>query len=616
MECLLHIRPNKPVKAILIILAIALSATVSTAQLLSKPISLNIKNQRLDNVLEIISNKGDFYFSYNSSIINKDSLVNLSISNRSVKEVLSLLFNNTYEFKESGNFIIIKKAPIRMTMVTKVEEKEDRIFTISGFVYNENNGLAIRDASVYEKKLLVAALTNHEGYFKLRFKSSKASAIELYVSKEFYADTMIKLSPRHTQEVTITMIPSTDAEENTTVTPLDYLIPDSLQATKIIPTDSLSYADLGKVERTGMGKFLLTSGQKIQSLNLKKFFTERPFQVSLIPGLSSHGKLSSQVINKFSLNVLGGYTAGTQGIELGGIFNIDKKDVHFFQGAGVFNIVGGEVRGMQLAGVHNTNLGSTFGFQAAGVSNYVRGAFKGFQVGGVYNHVNDSVRGWQAAGVGNYARNTVKGVQIGGVFNFSNRSMNGVQIAGVINYAKRLKGVQFGLINIVDSSDGYSIGLINIVLNGYHKLSITANDMTDVNAAFKTGNSKFYSILQAGMRSDDKNKLFAFGYGLGSDLPFNKKKTLFFNPEVISQYLYAGSWDNINLLNRAQLNLNIKINKFISIYGGPALNVLFSKQTTGVAGYKYPIIPTYARTYDFGPFVNGWLGWNVGVNFF
>ncbi|OYW18030.1 MAG: hypothetical protein B7Z54_06910, partial [Sphingobacteriales bacterium 12-47-4] len=147
------------------------------------------------------------------------------------------------------------------------------------------------------------------------------------MSKEFYADTMIKLSPRHTQEVTITMIPATDAEENTTVTPLDYLIPDSLQATKIIPTDSLSYADLGKVERTGMGKFLLSSGQKIQSLNLKKFFTERPFQVSLIPGLSSHGKLSSQVINKFSLNVLGGYTAGTQGIEIGGIFNIDKKDV-------------------------------------------------------------------------------------------------------------------------------------------------------------------------------------------------------------------------------------------------------------------------------------------------
>lgn len=584
------------------------------SQLLSKPVSLNVKNQRLDNVLEILSNKGDFYFSYNSSILKKDSLVSISLSNRSVREVLTTLFNETYEFRESGNFIIIRKAPIRMTMVTKVEEKEDRIFFISGFVYNENNGTAIADASVYEKRLLAAALTNQEGYFKIKLKSSKASVVELSVSKEFYADTLIKLSPRHTQEVTITMMPLSDLVENVTISPTDYLVPDSLQHDRIVPTDTLSYADISNVERTRMGKFLLSSGQKMQSLNLRKFFTERPFQVSLTPGLSSHGKLSTQVINKFSFNVFGGYTAGTRGIEIGGLFNIDKKDVQFFQGAGIFNIVGGRVIGMQVAGVHNSNLNSTTGFQAAGVSNHIQGAFKGFQVGGVYNHVSDSLRGFQAAGVGNYARNTVKGVQVGGVFNFSNRSMNGVQIAGVINYAKRLKGVQFGLINVVDSSDGYSIGLINIVFKGYHKLSVTANDVTDINAAFKTGNSKFYSILQAGMRSNELEKLFAFGYGLGSELPLNKKKTLFFNPELISQYLYAGSWDNINLLNRAHVNLNIKINRFISIFGGPGYNVLYTKQTTGVAGYKFPITPS--NTYDFSSTVKGWLGWNVGVNFF
>lgn len=589
-----------------------ISAGTTQAQLLSRPISLSVRNQRLDNVLEILSNKGDFYFSYNSSIIKKDSLVSISCTNKPIKEILSVLFNDTYEFRESGNYIIIRKAPIRLTMVTKVEEKEDRIFFISGFVYNENNGTAIADASVYEKRLLAAALTNQEGYFKIKLKSSKASAVELNVSKEFYADTLIKLSPRHTQEVTITMVPLADLIENVTISPGDYLVPDSLQVIRIVPTDTISYADWGKVEKTGMGKFLISSGQKIQSLNLRKFITERPFQISLTPGLSSHGKLSTQVINKFSLNVLGGYTAGTKGIEIGGLFNIDKNDVQFFQGAGIFNIVGGQVLGMQLAGVHNSNLSNTTGFQAAGVSNHVQGVFKGFQVGGVYNHVTDSLRGFQAAGVGNYVRNTAKGVQIGGVFNFSNRTMNGVQIAGVINYAKRLKGVQFGLINVVDSSDGFSIGLINIVLKGYHKLSITANDVTDLNAAFKTGNSKFYSILQAGMRSNDLQKLFAFGYGLGSELPLNKKKTLFFNPEIISQYLYAGSWDNINLLNRAHLNLNIKVNKFISLFGGPAYNVIYSKQTIGEPGYKWPIAPS--KAYDFGTFTKGWLGWNVGVN--
>ena len=58
---------------------------------------------------------------------------------------------------------------------------------------------------------------------------------------------------------------------------------------------------------------------------MKNFFETRPFQVSLVPGLGSHGKMSGQVVNNFSLNVFGGYTAGTNGSELGGLFNIDKK---------------------------------------------------------------------------------------------------------------------------------------------------------------------------------------------------------------------------------------------------------------------------------------------------
>jgi hypothetical protein len=37
--------------------------------ILSKNISLDITHQRLDNVLEILSNKGDFYLSYNSKIV-------------------------------------------------------------------------------------------------------------------------------------------------------------------------------------------------------------------------------------------------------------------------------------------------------------------------------------------------------------------------------------------------------------------------------------------------------------------------------------------------------------------------------------------------------------------
>src|ERR1700754_151723 len=84
---------------------------------LSRSVSLDVNRQRLDNVLEILSNKGDFYFSYNSAILRRDSLVTMSVRNKPVMDVLNQLFDNSYEFKESGNYIIIRKMPIRVTVI-------------------------------------------------------------------------------------------------------------------------------------------------------------------------------------------------------------------------------------------------------------------------------------------------------------------------------------------------------------------------------------------------------------------------------------------------------------------------------------------------------------------
>ena len=602
----------------LIIFLFYINTVVSGQAILQKNISLDVNKQRLDNVLEILSNKGDFYFSYNSSIIKKDSLISLRASNKTVKEILSQLFNTTYEFKESGNYIIIRKAPIRMTLVTQKGVTEEKIYSVSGYVYDEQSGIAINEASIYEKTILASAMTNTEGFFKIKLKSSKTSMVELTVSKEFYEDTTIKIQPRYNQQLSITMIPIEIEANNEVITPEDYSTPDSMKV--IIDTMTTAtppvIADSIKVQQTGIGKFFLSGKQKIQSLNLKKFFTTRPFQVSVVPGLSTHGHLSSQVVNNFSLNIFGGYTAGTNGLELGGLFNIDKKDVKYLQAAGLFNSVGGQVNGLQLAGINNLVQDNVKGLQAAGINNFVTGKMIGLQIGGVYNHVSDSVKGVQVAGVGNFSKEKVSGVQIAGVANISNREMDGVQIAGVINYAKKLRGVQIGLINIADTSEGYSIGLINIILKGYHKLSFSANEIQNVNASFKTGNSKLYSILQAGVNLSDSNKVYSFGYGLGSELSLNKKKTLSINPELSCQYLYLGSWDYLNLLNRFNLNFNVKLGKYVSLFAGPSYSVYLTDQNGSFSGYLNPIPPSGYNTTKFSDKVTGWFGWNAGINFF
>ena len=239
------------------IVLIFINAVTYAQANLQKNISLEVKNQRLDNVLEILSNKGDFYFSYNSSIIKKDSLVSFRASNKTVKEILSLLFNTTYEFKESGNYIIIRRAPIRMTLVTQKGVTEEKIYSVSGYVYDEQSGAAINEDSIYEKTILASAMSNEEGFFKIKLKSSKTSTAELTVSKEFYEDTTVKIQPRFDQQLTITMMPVEIPGSTVVITPEDYLVPDSLKvfADSTPAVNPPVITDSIKVQQTGVGRF-------------------------------------------------------------------------------------------------------------------------------------------------------------------------------------------------------------------------------------------------------------------------------------------------------------------------------------------------------------------------
>jgi hypothetical protein len=263
------------------------------------------------------------------------------------------------------------------------------------------------------------------------------------------------------------------------------------------------------------------------------------------------------------------------------------------------------------------------GFQAAGISNFVNRQFIGAQVSGIYNHVGGSMNGLQAAGIGNFGNSNTKGAQIAGILNVNRRNLNGAQIAGVlnvnfqetkgaqiagvINYTKKLSGVQIGLINIADTSDGYSIGLINIVLKGYHKLAFYGNEEFPFNVAFKTGNSKLYSILMAGVEPSKDNKAYTFGYGLGREYYLNNKWRV--NAEIIAQQVYLGSWDHFNSLNRAEVHLHYKLTKHLSLYAGPSLSAYYSDQKTKFAGYK-DNLRSMKDNFEV------WSGFTVGIDIF
>lgn len=561
--------------ALIILLTTAFSYTGKAQGYLSKTVTIEAKQKPLEAVLDNISKQTGAVFSYNSSILRKDSLVSLFIKDKSVNHILQLLFGNRISYKEKDQYIILQSG------------NDPRFWYVSGYVKDEATGERISNASVYEPKQLVATLTNAEGYFKIRFKGDDPS-MNINVSKLAYSDVSFRIKPGHDQEVTIHILPT------------DYAL------------DTITVRNKTRIEDTRLGRMFLSSKQKLQSVNVGKFFVDKPYQASLVPALGTHGSMSSQVVNKVSLNILGGYNAGVNGVEIGGILNLIKNDVKGAQIGGVYNMVGKDVDGVQASGISNTVFNNVEGVQIAGIHNHVVGSVNALQISGVSNFVDSNMNGWQIAGVLNYVNKKADGVQISGVANIAIKEVNGLQLSGVFNYTKKLKGVQIGVVNICDTSEGYSIGLINISRNGYHKLSIYNTDVAHYNAALKTGNKNIYTILFSGMNMGTQQQSWTFGGGLGADYFLGKKISL--SPELTVQHLYLGDWQHYNILNRASLHLNYHINKYITVFGGPAYNIYTSDQTIFKQGYRTPLPENGVQ--KLGADTNGWLGWNVGASFF
>ena len=406
---------------------------------LNKPITINIKQKRLKDALIIMGDQGDFKFSYNSKILPKDSIVSIYAQNKKVLSILRKSFDASYDFKEVGNFVIIRRKIVKTKNVVAQKSVVQNSYFITGYVVDEATGERIPNVTIYEKKNLLSTMTDANGYFSLKLKK-KFKTAEISISKDNYIDTTLSIVTNRDQKMTIAIeeqAPVVLAFNESTGDTIAVERPESGDYTENLESGNYYVKEgttwvkntLGAVktkEWLANGKIWVNEGsnwirdvfvgskQKFHNLNLKRFYTTRTWQLGFIPPVSTHGRMNAQVVNKVSINAIGGHSAGTDLFEVGGIYNINRKNVKYFQVAGIFNNVGGEVEGMQVAGIKNNVEGNVTGTQMAGVSN-------------------------------------------------NSGHVDGIQIAGVSNKAKSIQGLQIGLFNkVTDANTGWSLGLVNI----------------------------------------------------------------------------------------------------------------------------------------------------------
>lgn len=478
-----------------------------------------------------------------------DKVVTQSFQNQPIEEVLTAVLGTGFNFKYRGSYIIIQP---------KGNQVKRHTVKLSGAVKDAQTGETIKDATVYEVNKLNATLTDKRGHFDL-VVSAKTDYTTFAISRENYQDTIIRV--QYVSDMSVSLEPQKKEKSR--------------------------IADRFEIESKKLVKFFTPkkSRKNVRNVAMQE---ERFFQFSVVPMVGTNGMLSGQVKNNLSLNLLAGYAYGVNGIELGGFFNIDRKEMNGVQIGGFGNATGGESRGVQLGGFINTTKGYTKGVQGAGFFNLVTDSIAGTQAAGFVN-ISKRMRGAQAAGFVNLSIGKITGVQAAGFTNLSKevkgaqlsgflnvaKETEGAQVSGFLNVTKKLKGIQLGLINIADTVEsGVPIGLFSFVRKGMHQLALEHNEFMPYNVSFRAGVPKFYSVVTAGIDPGQDN-LWNYGLGLGTQLKLKNK--WYGNIELVAHHIQNpdrdSKEDHLNLLNRLNFNVGYQIGKHLSVNAGPVLNL-------------------------------------------
>ena len=627
---------------------------------LERIVSVNIYNEPAKGMLDLIGKQTNVVFSYSPKVLENRPPITLDAEKQPIRLVLYTAFGETVKMKSRGKYIILTD--------NRDELKQpfgDKPQVIEGYITNPKTGEAVSNATVYDQKLLLSAVTDEYGYFKVEVPYGELSK-QLQVKKQGFADTTIV--PTSNSSFVLLKLPATA---------LDHL------------------KDISKKGETFITKtfpkWLLSDRQKTNSLNVGDTIY-RNWQVSLLPYIGTNRQLSGNVVNKYSYNIFAGYSMGVRVMEVSSGVNIVRGDARYFMAGGA-NYVGGHMKGVQLANVFNRTQ-SVNGVQAAGLFNYVAGNVQGVQLAGVFNHTVQTLtgtqvsgvlnkadtaigtqvsgvlcrarflNGTQASGVANIAKGTAKPGQVAGMVNYIDGSISGVQLAGVANTAKQvvgmqasgvanraetirgaqlsgiynqadtvigiqssgiinrtkvLKGAQFGLVNLTDSGDGVAFGLFCYNKKGIHQLEVAADELFYTNITFRTGSRRFHNLLTVGVRPDNlgSHTLWTYGYGFGTSLSLYKGMML--DADLYSNNVIAGgNASDENQLYRIYLGFDKRIGRKTSLAFGITTNLFTYKDTPLNNGKMLSDAVPYTlwnKMGDDGRTFCGWIGGRVALRF-
>ncbi len=435
---------------------------------LQKHINFEVEERSLEKTLINLQDKSGLMFSYNPETVPLKELINYSAIDESVEDILK------------G---ILEPLDLEYQLVSKqlvIRPKKIRSIYIEGMVINRVSKRPIGGVSISELSTKSTTSSTRSGRYALKIMEPDEK-LYLLIRKKGFEDQRLVLDAKTNYDVEISLL-------------------EQVSEMRFVPFKGDDEEVYASVDERPFVKAIIPE-KVIATSELEDTAKIDPaIQLGIFPPLSTNRFGSGAATNNLSLNLLVGYNEALNGIELGGLINVLRKDMTGLQAAGIGNITGGTARGVQAGGIFNSTQQRFQGIQSAGIFNNTKSGFQGIQESGFINLNRDTMWGIQVAGFSNIS-----------VSKDTNLRAYGIQGAGFSNIMRNpFIGVQAAGFNNVLSEASYGIqaaGFLNTVADDFGGLQLSGFQNTT------TG--KFSGIQSAGfinVAAENMNGIQAAGF--------------------------------------------------------------------------------------------------------
>ncbi len=171
-------------------------------------ITLAAKNETIASILDKISSQAHVFFSYDASLIETETKADLSITEKTIRETLDVLFDSQFVYKVLGEQIIIASAETNEVKKKETNtEDEVQVITFRGKIIDREESDPMPYASISVNKSTIGTISNIDGEFELKIPDQMINDTVI-ISCLGYKRYLLPISDIHDQDYTIYLHPA------------------------------------------------------------------------------------------------------------------------------------------------------------------------------------------------------------------------------------------------------------------------------------------------------------------------------------------------------------------------------------------------------------------------